>query len=26
VEDSPERATLTRHGIEVARDGMDIAF
>lgn len=26
VEDSPERALLTRHGIEVAFDGMDIAF
>jgi pyrroloquinoline quinone biosynthesis protein B len=23
-EDSPERATLTRHGIEVAHDGMEI--
>jgi pyrroloquinoline quinone biosynthesis protein B len=23
-EDSPERAELTRHGIEVAYDGMDI--
>jgi pyrroloquinoline quinone biosynthesis protein B len=26
VEDSAERATLTAHGIEVAHDGMDIAF
>lgn len=26
VEDSAERAELTRHGIEVARDGMDIVF
>ncbi len=26
VEDSPERALLTQHGIEVAHDGMDIAF
>jgi pyrroloquinoline quinone biosynthesis protein B len=26
VEDSPERAILTKHGIEIARDGMDIAF
>jgi len=26
VEDSPERALLTQHGIEVAFDGMDIAF
>lgn len=26
VEDSAERALLTRHGIEVAFDGMDIAF
>ncbi|MEZ5700875.1 MAG: pyrroloquinoline quinone biosynthesis protein PqqB [Burkholderiaceae bacterium] len=26
VDDSPERALLTAHGIEVAFDGMDIAF
>ncbi|MDP3165427.1 MAG: pyrroloquinoline quinone biosynthesis protein PqqB [Hydrogenophaga sp.] len=26
IEDSAERAELTRHGIEVARDGMDIVF
>ena len=26
VEDSPERAELTHHGIEVAHDGMDIVF
>jgi pyrroloquinoline quinone biosynthesis protein B len=26
VEDSPERAELTAHGIEVAHDGMDISF
>ena len=26
VEDSAERAELTRHGIEVAHDGMDIVF
>lgn len=26
IEDSTERAELTRHGIEVARDGMDIVF
>lgn len=26
VDDGPERAELTRHGIEVAFDGMDIAF
>lgn len=26
VEDSPERALLTQHGIEVAHDGMDIVF
>ncbi|WP_332741170.1 pyrroloquinoline quinone biosynthesis protein PqqB [Hydrogenophaga sp.] len=26
IEDSAERAKLTRHGIEVARDGMDIVF
>ncbi|MNU05063.1 Coenzyme PQQ synthesis protein B [compost metagenome] len=26
VEDSPERAELARHGIEVAYDGMEIAL
>jgi len=26
IEDSPERALLTQHGIEVAHDGMDIVF
>jgi pyrroloquinoline quinone biosynthesis protein B len=26
VEDSAERAELTRHGIKVAHDGMDIVF
>ena len=26
IEDSPERALLTKHGIEVAHDGMDIVF
>ena len=26
VDDSPERALLTQHGIEVAFDGMDITF
>jgi pyrroloquinoline quinone biosynthesis protein B len=26
IEDSAERAELTRHGIEVGRDGLDIVF
>ena len=26
VEDSPQRAQLTRHGIEVAYDGLEISF